>query len=186
MLSKIEPSESFLASIDDDVSHVGYSRTVFFSSMSNPFDRPNKPTHPVEAESIRTGTLSIQEISNFVSSHFSAATAVLFGGDRLSCCDEGVGIHLDGKLVGIATIAPRGEQDSGVPTIVGVYVDKAARQNRLGRQLFIATVQRCQERGFTRIHVDSMSVGMMKIIDSLPAEMRNLLDVQDCGDILAS
>lgn len=33
----------------------------------------------------------------------------LFGGDRLSCCDEGVVLIVDGEEIGLATIAPKGE-----------------------------------------------------------------------------
>jgi len=55
--------------------------------------------------------------------------ALLFGGERLSVCDEGVALKFEGQVVGLATIAPEGEAtsnvaeaQSGTPTIVGLYV----------------------------------------------------------------
>lgn len=153
--------------------------------MSNHFDRPEASENASEQEAIRIDVISIKEIAAFVDSHRSTTTMILFAGDRLSCCDEGVGISLDGRLVGIATIAPHGEQDSGTPTIVGVFVDKAARNKQLGQRLFLAAVQRCQERGFSRIHVDAVSDGMKKIINHLSPEIRSLLDIQDCGNIVS-
>ncbi len=49
-------------------------------------------------------------------------TGMLLSGDRISCCHYSA-IAIDGqKLAGICTIATDGEQNSGRPTIVGLYV----------------------------------------------------------------
>ena len=50
------------------------------------------------------------------------AVALLLGGDRISCCDEGVIAEQEKKLVGVATIAPEGEEMSCQPTVVALYV----------------------------------------------------------------
>ncbi len=152
--------------------------------MSKHRDRPETLVPAMEQERIHTRVISIQDISDFAHNHVSMTTMILFGGDRLGCCDEGVGIMVGTQLIGIASIAPQGEDRAGSPTIVGMYVDKAFRHKQLGQRLLQATIQRCQERGFLRIHVDVMSEGMKKIINHLAPESRALLDVQDCGNVL--
>lgn len=48
---------------------------------------------------------------------------ILLGGDRIACCDEAVTMRTEtGDLVGMATISSRGEDYSGCPEIVGLYI----------------------------------------------------------------
>lgn len=104
---------------------------------------------------------------------------IVIGGDRIACCDEGI-VFVDDPYRGIATIAPVGEWGSdGTPSIVGVFVRESERRRGNGYALLEATVRRCQERGFKRVHIDVLSKGIMRAVEKLPAEMRELLDVSD-------
>lgn len=110
----------------------------------------------------------------------SAVIGVLLTGDRLSCCDETVAIIDDsGQIVGVATIAPHGEEGSSQPTIVALYIRPSARGQGLAKPLQEATIRRCLERGFKKIRVDVMSARMMKVINSLSSELRDVLEVYD-------
>lgn len=116
----------------------------------------------------------------------TAVVAILFGGDRLSCCDEGVAIEIDGRIVALATIAPHGEGYGGAetPTIVGVYVLPAFRQRGYSAFLMGSAIRRCLERGFQKVRVHVMSAHLMKTIQKLPPELRSIINVHDCGGIV--
>jgi len=105
----------------------------------------------------------------------------LFGCDRLSCCDEGVVAKFDNTIVGMASIAPLGEANSGTPTIVGVYVLPRYRGQGISLGLMRATVERCRERGFQKVHIDVYSGKLMRSIRKLPNDLRVLLEV-NCED----
>jgi GNAT superfamily N-acetyltransferase len=113
-----------------------------------------------------------------------AKLMVLFGGDRLSCCDEAVAIKSGDHIVGIATISPNGEDGSSRPTIVGVFVLPQFRGQGLGRQLMMEAIQHCLDRGFESIRLDVLSVAMRHIVRSLSGEIRSKLVVIDHGNIL--
>jgi len=107
--------------------------------------------------------------NNLFKSPSAMKIAALLGGDRLSCTDEAVTImdKEDKKIVGVATIAPEGEELSGHPTIVGEFILPEYRGQGLGKKLFIKTLERCKERGFKSIRVDIMSNKIGKIIENL-------------------
>jgi ribosomal protein S18 acetylase RimI-like enzyme len=109
---------------------------------------------------------------------------ILFAGDRISDCDEGIIMQDQEKFMGLATIAPRGENQSGQPTIVGLYVAPECRKRDYGRQLLQKAITRCLERGFQNIRMDVMSSAAKKIILELPTAIRAKLDVHDCGSLL--
>lgn len=94
---------------------------------------------------------------------------MLLGGDRLSCTDEAVAItdKQNNKIVGIATIAPDGEMNSGEPTIVGEFVLPEYRGQGIGKELFLKTLERCRERGFESVRVDIMSQKIGSIVNNL-------------------
>ncbi|MBI2474543.1 MAG: GNAT family N-acetyltransferase [Candidatus Taylorbacteria bacterium] len=103
----------------------------------------------------------------------------LFGGDRITCCDEAVIAELEEKIIAIASIAPQGEMTSGQPTIVGLYTVRSFRRQGYGKTVMEAAVRRCLERGFTKIRVDAISKSAMKTVQSLPDELRVYLEVND-------
>lgn len=112
------------------------------------------------------------------------AYGLLFAGDRISVCDEAVVGRIGEDVVGFATIAPRGEANSGQPTIVGLYVLPDHRRRRYGAGIFVATVERCLDRGFEKVRVDVMSDYVAKIINNLPDELKEHLDVCDLGNLM--
>ena len=112
------------------------------------------------------------------------AIMLLLAGDRISCCDEGVIMEEKGNLIGVATIAPRGEGESGQPTIVGLYVAPKYRSKGYGSQILQKTIERCLERGFENIRMDVMSSNATKIINKLPKDVQDKLDVHDLGNIM--
>lgn len=114
----------------------------------------------------------------------SAVIAMLFGGDRLSCCDEFVAVLVDEEIAAVASIAPRGEQGTGTPTIVGMYTVPEFRRQGHGETAFRAAIERCRERGFTTVRVDVMSRHVTRMIKKLPENDRELLEVHDYGSIM--
>lgn len=96
--------------------------------------------------------------------------ATLFGGDRYSCCDDYVTVEENGEPVGIATIAPEGEQMSGTPTIVGVYVKQEFRGRGLGKELLFRAIERCLERGFIKVRIDCLTTAMFVVATKLKKE----------------
>lgn len=109
------------------------------------------------------------------------AIVTLFGGDRLSCIDEAVVLEEDGQVVGLATIAPRGEFGAGgQPAIVGVYVRHLFRGSGYGKKIMIATIKRMLERGLEPPYrADAVSTPGRQICEGLPPEYREKLDIHD-------
>ena len=112
----------------------------------------------------------------------SIVVPLLLGGDRLACCDEAVAVTTWGRIRGVATISPSGEDYSGYPAIVGVYVLPTRRQRGYGQQLMEAALRRCQERGFIQVRIDVTSARLMRIIERLPDDLWAMLDIHDHGD----
>lgn len=109
------------------------------------------------------------------------ALVILMAGDRLSCCDEAV-IALEGDdFLGAATIAPEGEQFSGEPTLVGLWVVPEHRGRGIGQALLEAAVRRMVTRGLTPIRVDALSSRIPRLVALLPEDLQAQLKVIDCG-----
>lgn len=113
----------------------------------------------------------------------SPVVAILLAGDRLSCVDEAVAVEADGEVVGVATIAPEGEQGSGEATIVAVFVKKEWRGRGLGRQLFEDAIRRCAERQLVPVRLDVLSSKARQIIETLPEELVRLIKVYDLATL---
>jgi GNAT superfamily N-acetyltransferase len=79
---------------------------------------------------------------------------------------------------GIATIALHGEMDSGLPTIVAVWVRPNCRCKGLGRVLFEKAVDCLLERG-QKPHVDIVSDGGRRLLESLPPAKREQVIATD-------
>ena len=109
----------------------------------------------------------------------SMAVGTLLSGDRFSCVDEAVGVEADGQIVGVATIAPNGEEASGEPTIVAIYVCHEYRGRGLGRELMIGAVDRCRERGLVPVRVDALSTSALRIAQTLPPEYKSDIKLFD-------
>ena len=125
---------------------------------------------------MKTSIVGPEVVQEFVRRSGSFTLVTLCAGARLSCCDEAVVMEDDaGAIIGLATISAEGEEQSGVPSIVAVYVVPAFRNGSLGSKVgtavFRAALERCIERGFSLIHVDVLSDGMQRIIDALPPNL---------------
>ena len=129
---------------------------------------------------MKTRVVERSELYSIVSGFpFTPVVGILLVGDRLSCCDEGIVVEDDGRVVAVATIAPDGEEGSGEPTIVACYVLRADRRKGFGRACMTAAVERCCARGFARVRVDAVSTGGLRLNQSLPEELREILDIHD-------
>lgn len=109
----------------------------------------------------------------------SMAVALLLGGDRWSCIDEVALANVDGEIVGIATIAPNGEEMSGTPTIVAIYVAHGSRSSGIGCELLEAAVDYMLSKGLEPIRIDVMNSKVSRLIDRLSTEKRQRISVVD-------
>lgn len=108
----------------------------------------------------------------------SLIIGMLFAGDRMSCCDEAVVMKSSaGELLGWATLAPRGEERNGNPTIVGVYIVPSARGKGFALPLLRATLERGQARGFRKMKIEVFSERLARVIEKLSVEEKAYLDV---------
>jgi GNAT superfamily N-acetyltransferase len=108
----------------------------------------------------------------------------LFGGDRLSCCDEAMCVEVDGQIVSLASIAPEDEMREGQPTIVGLYTIASHRRKGYGLAAMKAAIERMVERGLMPIRVDVLSTGAARTLAKLPAELRQHLKVNEMGTLM--
>lgn len=109
----------------------------------------------------------------------SVALATLLAGDRWSCVTEVVAAKLADEIVGIATIAPNGEQMSGEPTIVAIYVLRECRGSGIGYQLLEAAVDYMLSKGLEPIRVDILHSKVSRMINRLPIEKRQKIKAVD-------
>lgn len=136
------------------------------------------------------------------------ALPLLFTGDRITCCDEGIVLRQQETVLGLASIAPFGEgvnlghmrtqeylrregllqedelTEVGQPTIVGLYVPRHHRGKGYGEQILHRTIERCVERGFTNIRLDVMNSHALRMLERLPEEIRQHLDIHDFGTVM--
>lgn len=93
--------------------------------------------------------------------------------------DKVVLAKVEGKNAGIATIASKGEQLSGEPTIVAVYVVREHRHRGVGFELFNAALDYMLSNGLEPIRVDVLNSKVTRMIEKLPVGKRLKLKVED-------
>ena len=121
---------------------------------------------------------AVEWVSSLHTARPSVALGVLLAGDRWSCVDEVVlATTVFGDIVGIATMAFRGEWESGESTIVAVYVLPDRRGHGIGYKLFETAIDYMLSREFETIRVDAMNSKVSRMIDHLPIEKRQKLNV---------
>lgn len=106
-------------------------------------------------------------------------TILLFGGSRIINVDEVFAAYDGDKLVGAVSISPVGELNTGEPAIVGLFVSPSWRRQKIGTRLIEKAIKRMIERGLTPISIDLLSVASKKVIESMGAELKTNLIVND-------
>ena len=109
----------------------------------------------------------------------NVALGMLFAGDRWSCVKEVVLASVDDKIIGIATIAPKGEVINGDPTIVAVYVIRDFRSSGIGYELLETSVDYMISKGMVPIRIDVMNSKVFRMIKRLPIEKQEILSIAD-------
>ena len=111
-------------------------------------------------------------------------TGMLLSGDRILCCSHASVILIDDRLAGICTIAPYGEGSSSKPTLVSLYVLPEYRGRLLGKRLVKEAISYLIERDMFSIHIDALSSDVIRLVNCLPASMKDKLEVVDHKGII--
>lgn len=114
-------------------------------------------------------------------------TAILFfGGDRLAHVDHAFALVLGegdkAGAIGAATIASKGENGCGEPTLVGFYISPSFRGNGYAAEFLEYIACEAAMLGLTPLRIDVLSGRLMRAIRSLPEEIRAMFQVNDLGD----
>lgn len=133
---------------------------------------------------ITTRMASMDEISKWLNdlAHaevFGPVHGILFGGDRYSCCNAACIAYLNNGPIGAVTISHRGEQNSGQPTIVGLYVGRKMRRMGVGTELLTKAIKYCQDNNLIPVRVDVLSKSAKNLIDKLPDNLKSCLKIYD-------
>ena len=118
-------------------------------------------------------------VENWCLNRPSMALGMLFSGDRWSCIDQVAIAKMGSQIVGIATIAPRGEMMGGKPTIVAIYVTPEFRSRKIGTQLLEATVNHMIMEKLTPIKIEAFNSKVLRMVGCLPAETRGHIHLFD-------
>lgn len=133
---------------------------------------------------MKTVVMSMNEFMPWRDQHLPIGgpmRGLLFAGDRMWCCDEALGLEVDGEIVGVATIAPKGEDGCGQSEIVAVYVREEYRRRGYAIALLRSALVRCEERGLAfPIGVDVLSAGLLAGMEKyLGSAEKAKLDIRD-------
>jgi len=109
----------------------------------------------------------------------SPTIGILLAGDRWLCVSHVLTAIINGKIVGISTVADKGEMGEGIPTIVAIYVLPEYRNNGIGARLFEATVDYMLSLRLSPIRVDILSPKIASMIKKLPGQKRAMLVIND-------
>jgi GNAT superfamily N-acetyltransferase len=115
------------------------------------------------------------------------STPMLFDLDRWGQCDEAMVAEEHGEILGVVTLASKGVQNSGRPTLDTLYVPKRHRRNGLGYALFEQGLRRLIERGASdKVFCQLQSSIMLRLVAKLPDDLRGHLQVHEAfrsGDL---
>jgi GNAT superfamily N-acetyltransferase len=109
----------------------------------------------------------------------SLALGLLLAGDRWQCVSEAVIARKGRKIVGIATIAPSGEEGSGKPTIVALYVLPGFRSKGIGSLLLKEAIDYMANRGWQPIYLDILNSKVFRLLEKLPEGLKTKIVVRD-------
>jgi len=109
----------------------------------------------------------------------SPTIGILLAGDRWSCVSHVLTATVNGQIIGISTIANKGEMGEGVPTIVALYILPKYRNNGIGARLFEATVDYMLQLNLCPIRVDILNPKIVSMVKKLPKEKKSRLVIND-------
>ncbi len=142
---------------------------------------------PREATSIER--ISLEQLRTLLTgTNRNPVTNILFGGDRLAHVDHAFALVLgegeEAGAIGCATIASNGEEGSGQPTLVGIYISPSFRGEGYATEFLEQLVCEAAILGLTPLRVDVLSGRLMRAIASLPEEIRAMFEIRDHGDAM--
>ncbi len=85
--------------------------------------------------------------------------------------DEGIIIRHGQKVAGAGLLAP--------DYLIGVYVLPEYRRHGYGKKLIEESIERLRQRGSKKIHMKVCDLRSLRLIDRLPEETKNLLQVEE-------
>jgi len=110
---------------------------------------------------------------------FTPALGLLLGGDRWRCVDKVFVAKMGDEIVGISTVASKGELMDNRPTIVAIYVVHDYRRQGVGYRLLETTVDSMFSEGLTPIRLDVLSTKARQMINHLPVNKKQRLNIID-------
>jgi len=110
----------------------------------------------------------------------SSFAIITIGGERAWVCDEAIVAYTEGgQPIGMATISPEGEDQSGQPEIVGVFVLPGHRRQGIGLELLRQALQRCAERDFRAVRMTVATKMGARLVARLPTDLPVIIKVND-------
>ena len=108
------------------------------------------------------------------------AVAILFSGDRaIGCKHKFVVENNSGEVIGVATLAPEGEQCSGDPTLVGIMIHGAHRRQGYGTALLVHVIEFAIKNKLIPLRIDLSNPSMIDLVSKLPARCHENTDFRD-------
>jgi GNAT superfamily N-acetyltransferase len=138
---------------------------------------------------ITIGPISKQEAEEWIATlPPSIAVGILLSGERWLCVDHVVAAAAkdQGTIVGLATIASRGESGDDLPTIVALYVDPNHRGKGVGTMLLQGAVAFMLAHKMVPIKVDVLNPKVARIIDRLPEAFRKHMKINNLSSPLGA
>ena len=107
------------------------------------------------------------------------AAAILFGGDRWSCVTDVIVGMLEDAPIGMVTISEVGEQHDGHACILGMYTRLGHRGKGYGKKLIGAAVEVGKVKGITPLRCDIITTEAKFLIETLPDDIKESLEIRD-------
>ena len=124
-----------------------------------------------------------------VDSGYEMEMAISFGGDRLSCISDFAAVVDDAdddEVIGVASFAKDGEQMDGRPALVGIFVhpDHRTPECKLEIALIHKILSIAAMCDVFKVYFDMMDGYEKSIVEQLPENLRDCLEIQDVASQL--